>query len=98
MENFCLNGNSANNFSPQIDKDIHKFIQEQNKIIIKKIENFVQIQSELMEFRIFASLHVDRKEMEKITTNIRKYRDDLWFKLLKENNGDRKKAMDYFYQ
>ena len=98
MSNLNPSGNSASSSQLQINKDLHKFIQEQSKKMIKKIENFIQIQTELMEFRIFLSLHADRKEMQNIVTSIRKNRDTLWTKLLKENNGNKKKAMDYFYQ
>ena len=83
--------------SPELERGIHKFIQEKTSEITKQVIHFSKIQSELVEFRLFLSIHANRKKMKEITNKIRKDRDALWRELLKKYEGDEEKARDYFY-
>lgn len=92
-----LTNNQTSLNSPELEKGIHKFIQEKTSEITKQVIHFSKIQSELVEFRLFLSIHANRKKMKEITDRIRKDRDNLWANLLKKYNGDEEKARNYFY-
>ncbi|MEK6953318.1 MAG: hypothetical protein AABX29_09995 [Nanoarchaeota archaeon] len=92
-----LTNNQTSLNSPELEKGIHKFIQEKTNEITKQVIHFSKIQSELVEFRLFLSIHANRKKMKEITDRIRKDRDNLWANLLKKYNGDEEKARNYFY-
>ena len=92
-----LPNNQVSSNSPMLEKEIHKFIKEKTNEITKQVIHFGKIQTSLIEFRLFLSIHANRKKIKEITESIRKNRDDLWKGLLKKYDGDKGKARDYFY-
>lgn len=88
-----------------LSRDLHNFIQNQTKETqerinkeFEKIKHFAEVQNELTEFRLFLSLHADKKEIKRVADKLRQNRELLWEDLLKKNKGDAKKARDFFYE
>ena len=81
----------------QINKQVHNLVNEFSERMMAKIQEFTQIQTELMEFRIFSSLSKNDKEIKELIKSHNKEKKESWESLMKKFNGNEKKVIESYY-
>ena len=82
----------------QIHKQVHDLVSDFSEKMMIKIQEFTLIQSELMEFRIFASLFKNDKETYEILKFHNKNKNERWESLVKKFKGNEEKAIESYYK